>query len=538
MLPRRAERHRAVALGVAVLAATGVAACTATPDSDSDQPTVSVFGPWRGESAEAFRESMTTFEERTGIDVVYTGSANFVGDATRRVQDGLAADVMVFPQPGVMLELADQGLLVPLRSDVVQAATRSHRPEVTEALPAEQADVGIVYRLNVKSLVWYPPAVFDESGYSVPRTWSELDALAQQIADDGTTPWCLGVEAFTASGWAATDWIEDIVLRSAPVDTYDRWAAGDLPFTDAAIAASFEDFSEMALTVGRPLGGRRAVLNTNVQAAAQPMFDDPPGCLLHRQASFASDDLDPSVEIGPDGDIDVFVLPGRDDGAATAAGRGHLRCCRHRPAGDLGAAGVPRVAGGVGAVGATRRVHLAARLGGPRRLRQRARRPHGRAAGRRRRGALRRLRPDAPSRGNGHVLLRHAVLHRRRSARRRPRARRRAATTSESTSSPRQPRLVHPGQVLQARVPIGVGHEARPAVRRRDAPHDTSRAGGDRPRCSPIPGAEGRPRLSARPGRTPARGRRRWPPRGRTPSGRTRETRSPGSRPHREWLTM
>ncbi len=313
MLPRRAERHRAVALGVAVLAATGVAACTATPDSDSDQPTVSVFGPWRGESAEAFRESMTTFEERTGIDVVYTGSANFVGDATRRVQDGLAADVMVFPQPGVMLELADQGLLVPLRSDVVQAATRSHRPEVTEALPAEQADVGIVYRLNVKSLVWYPPAVFDESGYSVPRTWSELDALAQQIANDGTTPWCLGVEAFTASGWAATDWIEDIVLRSTPVDTYDRWAAGDLPFTDAAIAASFEDFSEMALTVGRPFGGRRAVLNTNVQAAAQPMFDDPPGCLLHRQASFASDDLDPSVEIGPDGDIDVFVLPSRDD---------------------------------------------------------------------------------------------------------------------------------------------------------------------------------------------------------------------------------
>ncbi len=311
MLRQRADRGRAVVLGTALLVAATLAACSGTPELESDRPSVTVFGPWRGVSADAFRASMTSFEDRTGIDVVYTGSAGFAQDATRRVDDGLATDVMIFPQPGLMLELADRGLLLPLPSHVVELAARSHRPEVNEAVSAVQADVGVVYRLNVKSLVWYPPALFDSFGYSVPRTWTELDALAQQIADDGTAPWCLGVEAFASSGWAATDWVEDILLRSAPPQTYDRWVAGDLPFTDPTIAASFETFSDMALTPGRSLGGRRSVLNTNVATAAQPQFDDPPGCLLHRQASFASDDLDPSVVIGPDGDTDVFVLPGR-----------------------------------------------------------------------------------------------------------------------------------------------------------------------------------------------------------------------------------
>ncbi|MGA7689054.1 MAG: extracellular solute-binding protein [Jiangellales bacterium] len=312
-MPRlRADIGRAVVLGVALLASATLAACSEAPESESDRPSVTVFGPWRGVSADAFRASMTTFEERSGIDVVYTGSARFVDDATKRVEDGLAADVMIFPQPGLMLELADLGLLLPLPSQVVDTAERSHRPEVTEALSSVRADVGVVYRLNVKSLVWYPPVVFDAFDYSVPRSWTELDALAQQIADDGTAPWCLGVEAFSSSGWAATDWVEDIVLRSAPPQTYDRWVAGDLPFTDPTIASSFEDFSDMALAPGRSLGGRRAVLNTNVAAAAQPQFDDPSGCVLHRQASFAADDLDPSVVIGPGGDTDVFILPSRD----------------------------------------------------------------------------------------------------------------------------------------------------------------------------------------------------------------------------------
>ena len=75
--------------------------------------------------------------------------------------------------------------------------------------------IGLPIRQNVKSLVWYPPDVFQDQGYAVPTDWGELQALIDRMVDDGFVPWCLGVEAFGASGWPATDWVEDILLRNS-----------------------------------------------------------------------------------------------------------------------------------------------------------------------------------------------------------------------------------------------------------------------------------------------------------------------------------
>ncbi len=59
-----------------------------------------------------------------------------------------------------------------------------------------------MHRYSGKSLVWYPKKAWDAAGYQVPQTWDELLALTQQIADDGDTPWCIGIESGAATGWA------------------------------------------------------------------------------------------------------------------------------------------------------------------------------------------------------------------------------------------------------------------------------------------------------------------------------------------------
>ena len=64
---------------------------------------------------------------------------------------------------------------------------------------------GIWARFNGKSIVWYPKKAFDEAGYTVPATWDELMALSDQIASDGDTPWCIGIESGAATGWPMTD---------------------------------------------------------------------------------------------------------------------------------------------------------------------------------------------------------------------------------------------------------------------------------------------------------------------------------------------
>ena len=60
-------------------------------------------------------------------------------------------------------------------------------------------------------------------------TWDDLVALTDEIRATGVTPWCVSMEHGDATGWVATDWIEDILLRTAPPETYDAWVASRDP---------------------------------------------------------------------------------------------------------------------------------------------------------------------------------------------------------------------------------------------------------------------------------------------------------------------
>ena len=82
---------------------------------------------------------------------------------------------------------------------------------------------GGAHAVNLKSIVWYQPAEFEKRGYAVPETWDEMIALADQIVAEGMTPFCFGMYSNGATGWLATDWMEDIMLRTGNgVDSYDR----------------------------------------------------------------------------------------------------------------------------------------------------------------------------------------------------------------------------------------------------------------------------------------------------------------------------
>lgn len=314
-MPRRRGSRRwvsgAAAAAVVGTAVTVLASCASDPEVEPTAA-VSVFGPWRDRAAEAFREAVRPFEDQTGIEVTYTGTGSFATDLVDRLEDGAPPDVAVFPQPGLMADLADRGLLVPLEQGVAAAAGASYSQPVRDAVGDAIGSLGVLYRLNLKSLVWYPPRVFDAYGYRVPSTWQELEDLTERVTADGRTPWCLGVDAFAASGWPATDWVEDVLLRHQPLGVYDDWTDGTVGFTDERVADAYRRFASLVLEPERVVGGRRAVLNTSVEDAQVPMFDDPPGCLMYRQASFQVENLDTSVQVGPDGDTDVFVLPGRD----------------------------------------------------------------------------------------------------------------------------------------------------------------------------------------------------------------------------------
>jgi alpha-glucoside transport system substrate-binding protein len=323
--------HRTALLLVAT--AVTAAGCTgdpeaAVPAAEVDTDVLEVFTNYRDAEADAFRAVLDDFTATTGHPVRHVGTAAFARRLPERVRDGDPPDVALVPQPALIAELAEDGHLVPLDDEVAAGLADTLLPGAGAIGQVDGRPYGAWFRLSVNSLVWAPPGPLASTGGDgpLPRTWDELLRFNSQYeADTGRPSWCLGMESFDATGWVGTDWIEDLVLRLHGPDVYDAWVAGEIPFTDPRIREAFEEFSRVALVEGRVLGGRRGILSTPVLDAVLPMLDDPPGCLLARQGSVQEGALPEGSEIGPDGDLQVYLLPGTDpDGVPPVLAAGEI----------------------------------------------------------------------------------------------------------------------------------------------------------------------------------------------------------------------
>ena len=157
-------------------------------------------------------------------------------------------------------------------------------------------------------MVWYPKKAFDAAGYKVPKTWDEMLALSDKIVADGSTPWCVGFESEGATGWPATDWMEDIMLRTAGTDTYDKWVQARDPVQRPGRAARGRALRRHHVQrTATCSAARRRRADIAFGDAPLPMFDNPPKCWLHRQASFINAFFPEGTKPGVD--YDWFPLP-------------------------------------------------------------------------------------------------------------------------------------------------------------------------------------------------------------------------------------
>jgi alpha-glucoside transport system substrate-binding protein len=298
---------RGVLLVVVVL--VGAAACAG--QSDEVEAAVEVFGPWQGADAAHFRDVLDGFEAETGIPARYVGTTSFASQLRERSLEASLPDVAVVPQPGLVAELVDRGQAVPLAPSATDLVAQNFRPDIAALGQLGGSQYGVPIRLAVKSLVWYPPAALDGP---VPHTLDELvDATASTRAE-GTAPWCYTIEALGSTGYLASDWIEDVLLRLYPPAVYDAALRLELPLDGPEMRAALEWYSRELLGPGRVEGGRERILTTPVERAMDPMLADPPECLFHRQANSFRTNLPSSTTIGRDADVNVFVLPDESGG--------------------------------------------------------------------------------------------------------------------------------------------------------------------------------------------------------------------------------
>lgn len=284
---------------------------------------VSVVGVWGGSELESFLAMVKPFEEATGVKVEFEGTRDLNAVLTTRIQGGNPPDVAGLPGPGQMAEFARAGQLVAL-DDVLDltAMKEQYAQSWIDLATVEGKVYGVFIKAALKGLIWYNTKAFQAGGYEVPQTWDELVRLTERITGEGKTPWCIGLESGAASGWPATDWIEDIVLRAAGPDTYDRWHRHQIPWTDPAIRNAWDQFGKIAASPN-VYGGTQAVLATNFGESPFPLFTDPPGCYLHHQATFIQDFIQKQYpNLTPGEDFDFFAFPAIDPNVPKAVEAG------------------------------------------------------------------------------------------------------------------------------------------------------------------------------------------------------------------------
>ncbi|MFI5915262.1 ABC transporter substrate-binding protein [Dactylosporangium sp. NPDC051541] len=278
--------------------------------------TITVRSSIRDVEADKLVQAWDAFESCTGITIDYTGRADFEKTLPVDAAAGHGPDVALFPQPGLLALLARAGRLKPAAKTVAESVGRNYPPDWQRYGTVDGELYGTPIDGNVKSLVWYSPKYFDEHGYTVPQTWAELTALSDRIAATGIKPWCAGIESGGSTGWPATDWLEDTLLRTAGPAVYDQWVEHRIPFDDPRVVAALDRAGGILRNpkyVNGGLGGVDSVATTAYQEAGLPILLHE--CALHRQASFYTSYWPANAAIDPGGDLYAFYLPPVDPAA-------------------------------------------------------------------------------------------------------------------------------------------------------------------------------------------------------------------------------
>ena len=139
-------------------------------------------------------------------------------------------DLAFIPQPGLLAAGRDAGKLKPRRRrQVATWWTRTGPP--TGSLQHRQRHVlRRSAAANVKSLRLVLAEDLQGQGLDGPDHLGRADRPhARPSRTSGTKPWCAGIESGDATGWPATDWIEDVLLRQAGPSVYDQWITHEHP---------------------------------------------------------------------------------------------------------------------------------------------------------------------------------------------------------------------------------------------------------------------------------------------------------------------
>ncbi len=275
---------------------------------------LNVLSLWGGSEEEAFKAVLDAFTAKTGIAVNYEADRQTYSTTLQsRITGGNPPDIAIIPGIGFLRRFAKDGSLVKITDlGIDTAGLPESYPE--GFLGAGTVD-GELYALpakyNNKGTMWYRPDLFEAAGVAVPTTWDEFKAALESLK---SSPGAMSLGA--KDDWNLTDWFENIYIRQAGVDAYDKLFGAEGDWADPSVQATVDTMLEV-INDDLVVGGIDAAVGRAWTDAIAQVFKPEPEAAVFYEGGFvggiAMGQTNTELVIGET--IDWFPFPsfGGDD---------------------------------------------------------------------------------------------------------------------------------------------------------------------------------------------------------------------------------
>jgi ABC-type glycerol-3-phosphate transport system substrate-binding protein len=297
-----------------------------TPSSDSTTvdlkgQTLEVAGVWSGAEQASMQKVLDAFGEKTGAKVNFTSTGDEIATVLgTRIQGGNVPDVALLPQPGLLAQFAKAGNIKPVTADVEAAVDANYAADWKKLGSYEGKLYGVWFKAANKSTVWYSTAQFDAAGVKPPTTWDEFMQVAKTLSDAGTPAVSVG----GADGWTLTDWFENVYLRSAGGDMYDKLTNHEIPWTDPSVTKALETLAQLFGQPNLLAGGTSGALQTDFPTSVSQVFADPPKAAIVYEGDFVAGVIGDSSSAKVGTDAKFFDFPSVDGSGPAVVGGGDV----------------------------------------------------------------------------------------------------------------------------------------------------------------------------------------------------------------------
>jgi alpha-glucoside transport system substrate-binding protein len=288
---------------------------------DLSGQTIEVAAVWTAGEEDAFKQVAAAFTAATKCKVTFTSTGNDIATVLgTRLAGKNPPDVAFVPQPGLMKSLVQQSALQPINDLVANQMTQWYAPSWKDVGSVNGTQYGLVYKLANKSTFWYSVEALKKAGVTVPiANWNDLLTAAGTVLSSGVTPFSIG----GGDGWTITDWFENIYLRTAGADNYNKLAAHTIKWTDPSVTTALQTLAQIFSHSNWIAGGNGGALQVTFPQSVVQVFGTPQKAAMVYEADFVAGVVQSQTKAKLGTDADWFPFPsinGSDPGLVETGG--------------------------------------------------------------------------------------------------------------------------------------------------------------------------------------------------------------------------